>query len=303
MALSQDQFLNQQLQAYEPGLAQDRARKLQALKQAQDSNNQSYDTGRATVNNDYMMGTNAVNAETKKMAPTWQISRNSVDADTAQRVQQLRNSMANSGLYRSGSTVSDESMFASQGATLRGNVDTSEKAFGTSQAGKLGDLERSKAVQMGDIQGKQNLSNQQFNAGNVGAQEDYNYGMAGARGQALNNWNQYNEQQQSLARAAQARSVSAARASTAAAKKAATPKAFSNSATNSMATKMSNALAEGASVDELLSELNGFEQDGTASLGNYDVGYLRNFLEGKRPAPTPAPTNKSGTLAFYQKWR
>ena len=215
MALSQSQFLDQQLQAYEPGLAQDRARKLQALKQAQDANNQSYDTGRATVNNDYMMGTNAVNAETKKMAPTWQISRNGVDADTAQRVQQLRNSMANSGLYRSGSTVGDESMFASQGATLKGNVDTSEKAFGTSQAGKLGDLERSKAVQMDDIQGKQNLSNQQFNAGNVGAQEDYNYGMASARGQANNNWNSYNEQQIALQAAAQARAVSAARASAA----------------------------------------------------------------------------------------
>ena len=227
MALTQDQFLGQQLQAYEPGLAQDRARKLQALKQAQDANNQSYDTGRATVNNDYMMGTNAVNAETKKMAPTWQISRNSVDADTAQRVQQLRNNMANSGLYRSGTTVGDESMFASQGATLRGNVDTSEKAFGTSQAGKLGDLERSKAVQLGDIQGKQNLSNQQFNAGNLGAQEDYNYGMAGARGQALNNWNQYNEQQQSLARAAQARAVSASRSSAPTYDKSATDEAYS----------------------------------------------------------------------------
>ena len=210
MALTQDQFLNQQAQAYEPGLAQDRARKLQALKQAQDANNQSYDTGRATVNNDYTMGTNAVNAETKKMAPTWQISRNSVDADTAQRVQQLRNRMANSGLYRSGSTVGDESMFASQGATLRGNVDTSEREFGTSQAGKLGDLERSKAVQMGDIQGKQNLSNQQFNAGNVGAQEDYNYGMASGRGQANKDWNAYNERNMSAARASAPKAPTAA---------------------------------------------------------------------------------------------
>ena len=256
MALTQDQFMGQQSQVYEPGLAQDRSRKLQALKQARDNNNQNYDTGRAMVNNEYTMGTNAVNAETKKMDPTWQVSRNSVDATTNQRVQQLRNSMANMGLYRSGSTVSDESMFASQGATLRGNVDTDQNAFNTSQAAKHGDIERSKAVQMGDIQGKQNLSNQQFNAGNVGAQEDYNYGMASARGQALNNWNQYNEQQQSIARAAAASRASASRASASRAS-ASRARASSSRASSSGSTASNKAAAQAEASRQISAAIQG----------------------------------------------
>lgn len=209
MALTQAQYLGQQSQAYEPGLAQDKARKLQALKQARDNINQNFDTSINAIQEDYTLGTNAVNAETKRLTPGYQVQRNQVDATTAQRIQQLRNSMANSGLYRSGTTVSDESLYNSQGDTQRRGVDTEQNTFNTSQAGKIGDMERSRSVQLGDIQGKRNLSNQQYNENTVGAQEDYNYGMASARGQALNNWNQYNEQQQSVARAAAARQVAA----------------------------------------------------------------------------------------------
>ena len=243
MALTQAQFLGQQSQAYEPGLAQDRDRKLQALRQARDNVNQNFDTSIKAVQEDYTLGTNAVNAETKRLTPGYQVQRNQVDATTAQRIQQLRNSMANSGLYRSGTTVSDESMYNSQGDTQRRGVDTEQNTFNTSQAGKIGDMERSRSVQLGDIQGKRNLSNQQYNENTVGAQEDYNYGMASARGQALNNWNQYNEQQQSVARAAAARQVAALRS--AASSRSTTSAASNKAAAQAEASRQISAAIQG----------------------------------------------------------
>ena len=306
MALTQSQFLGQQAQTYEPGLQSDRARKLKAAKQAYDNVLQGFNTSKATVNEDYTLGTNMVNAERDKTMPTFQVQRNQADVTAAQKIQDLRNRMANSGLYRSGTTVSDESMFNSQGATQKSGVDTEQNQFSTAIAGRIGDLERAKATQLGDIQGKMNLSGKQYNENTVGVESDYTNALATARGQANNAWTAYDQQvkdnayreqvfQQQKAEAerayqmqvqqAQAAAQARAVASRASAARASAPKGFSNSSTASMKNKMDSALANGASVDELLSELGGFEQDGSARLGNYDTGYLKNYLESKRLSP------------------
>ena len=224
MALSQSQFLGQQAQTYEPGLQSDRARKLKAAKQAYDNVLQGFNTSKATVNEDYTLGTNMVNQERDKTMPTFQVQRNQADVTAAQKIQDLRNRMANNGLYRSGTTVSDESMFNSQGATQKSGVDTEQNQFTTAIAGRIGDLERVKATQLGDIQGKMNLSGKQYNENTVGVESDYTNALATARGQANNAWAAYDQQekdnayrqqvfQQQKAEAAQARAASAARAS------------------------------------------------------------------------------------------
>ena len=78
---------------------------------------------------------------------------------------------------------------------------------------------------------------------------------------------------------------------------------YSDSSTLSMKNKLDSALANGATVDELISELDGFIEDGSAKLGKYDIDYLKSYLEGKRPASAPQQIRVPTALEFYQKWR
>jgi hypothetical protein len=113
----------------------------------------------------------------------------------------------------------------------------------------------------------------------------------------------YSRNQDALNRviAAQQLAASQAKASAARAKVPAGTKGvdggkYSDTSTASLKTKMDAALADGASVGELLYELNSMDEDGSAYLKNVDMGYLKSYLESKRQTMTDLRRSQGGGI-------
>lgn len=196
MALTREQYLAQQAQTYEPGLQSDRQRRAIAIQQAKETALQGLDTARNGVNNDYTTGIQSVNQERDQTLPTFQVQRNGYDAQGTQRVQQLRNNAANNGLYRSGSTVSEEAAIGNQVQTQIHDADTRQTQFLTNVGNRVAELERVKAAKLGDIEGQIGLANKQYGDNLSALENEYTNSLAQARAKAEQDWNQYEQQQQ-----------------------------------------------------------------------------------------------------------
>jgi len=78
------------------------------------------------------------------------------------------------------------------------------------------------------------------------------------------------------------------------------PEPFSDAATNSMMNQMKGALAEGATIDDLVEDLGVYQGDGTAKLRNYDNSFLMNWLQSqKRKAESQAD---GITNSAFKQW-
>lgn len=187
MAYTQDQYLKNQEDQYNPQLLQLKAARLAAAKKAQTE------------------GVNNLNEQRDQQLPTYTENSNATDARAAQNIQRARENMAANNMYKSGTMVSDTNMFENQAAS------------------DIAKIRRDKTQFLNGVNTKIGLLNQGYADEQQNAENDYASNLQAARAKALDNWNQIDAQQQAAA-ASRARASSGS--SKAAAQKATTADAY-----------------------------------------------------------------------------
>lgn len=71
---------------------------------------------------------------------------------------------------------------------------------------------------------------------------------------------------------------------------------YSDSATNSVLSQLKSGLAAGATIGDLMEDLDVWDEDGTARLRNYDSEFLRNWLRSQAPSISDLRRSQGGGI-------
>jgi hypothetical protein len=171
-----NEMMNYQNQLLEAQQAQKQA----ALRTAMENNTQSLNSQKSTVNNAYSKAVNSINATKEAQLPQYQQQRNAASADAAQAARKVRELMAATGRYNSGTNRSQQMAVELNRQNAIQGLNQGENQFTTQIANQLSDVENQKASSISDIASKLALLQRQYNDGTL----DLNNQMASEKAAA-----------------------------------------------------------------------------------------------------------------------
>jgi hypothetical protein len=166
-------------------LAAKQQEKANALRSAYENNSQALNSQQNSVNNAYTSAINSINATKQAQLPQYQEQRNAASADAAQMAQKVRELMAATGRYNSGTNRSQQLAVALDRSNAIQGANSAENQFSTQIANQLSDAERNKASSLSDIADKLSLLSRQYNQGTLDLNNQIASEKAAAASKAL----------------------------------------------------------------------------------------------------------------------
>jgi hypothetical protein len=148
-------------------LAAQQQQKQAALQTAYENNSQALNSQKSSVNNAYSSAINSINATKQAQLPQYQEQRNAASADAAQMAQKVRELMAATGRYNSGTNRSQQLAVALDRSRAIQGADAAQNQFSTQIANQLSDVENQKASSLSDVAEKLALLSRQYNQGTL----------------------------------------------------------------------------------------------------------------------------------------
>ena len=157
-----------QIKNYQNNLLQaQQQQKQQALQNAYQNNTQSLGSQKSTVNNAYSSAVNSINATKQAQLPQYQQQRNAASADAAQTARKVRELMAATGRFNSGTNRSQQLAVDLNRQNAIQGLNQGENQFTTQIANQLSEADNNKASALSDIASKLALLQRQYNDGTL----------------------------------------------------------------------------------------------------------------------------------------
>ena len=166
--LTSDQYISNYTGYMKPTYQNDYNTRLNQLTQQYQTGRQGLEQGRGTVESDYSSGLNKLNELRNTTNTDYASAINKPDVQAAQNTNRLRELMAQRGLLRGGSAVSQEAGIYNQAGQQKNDLYGSRANALSSIGNRQGELEQNRASQLGNLQGQLNLYDQQYGTNKQG---------------------------------------------------------------------------------------------------------------------------------------
>lgn len=288
-----------------------------ALRTAYQNNSQALNSQKSTVGNNYDSLTRQLNATKETQLPQYQAQRDQASADAETQLRRTQALNALTGKYFSGANRSQMLGVDLAKENAFGNINQAQNQFNTDMTNKLSDADAQRVAALNDIAEKLALNEKQYNQGTLDLTNQIeSEKAAGAAKDLLDSMDWANRIQQQgvdnglrqgqldlsklIAEQDQAyrdktfgadQDNAAFQRALALAKLAAQNTSEgsrdygtygdisnANSATRTMATQIISALQSGATVQDVLNDLEEMDKNGTTSAKKYDTQLLRNLV-------------------------